>query len=65
MVNDEGVIEMSDILVERFCIRIKKVPLKDYKRTICKIDRRRERARIELAINGNIHFLDVGVNILE
>lgn len=65
LMDDNGVIGMSDIIVESTQAKIVRGPLKDYKGAIHKINKRRRRAKIELSINGKVHLLDVGINVLE
>ncbi len=65
LMGDDGIIEMSDVIVENTQARIIRGPLINYKGFIRRIDRRRGRAKIELSINGNMRLLDVGINVLE
>jgi len=65
LVNDEGIIKVSDIFLENNRVLITKGPLVNYTGIIKKVNRRKKRAKIILNFLNNKHDVDVSINCLE
>lgn len=65
MADDEGVIGISDIYVEEDRIVVTKGPLMNYDGCVKKVDRRNHRVKVLFMFNGESHYIDISVNLIE
>lgn len=65
MLDEEGVIGISDIYVENDRIIVTKGPLMNYDGLVKKVDRRNHRVKVLFMFNGESHFIDISVNLIE
>lgn len=65
MIDDKGVIGVSDIYVENDKIIVTKGPLMYYNGLVKKVDRRNHRIKILFQFNGEMHFINISINFIE
>ncbi|GFI55726.1 transcription termination/antitermination protein NusG [Clostridiales bacterium] len=65
MVDEEGVIGISDIYVENDRIVVTKGPLMNYDGFVKKVDRRNHRVKVLFMFNSESHFIDISVNLID
>lgn len=65
MVDEEGVIGISDIYVKDDRIVVTKGPLMHYDGLVKKVDRRNHRVKVLFMFNGERHYIDISVNLIE
>ena len=64
MMDNQGVIGISDVYVETDKIVVTKGPLMNYEGIVKKIDYRNQRAKVLFMFDGNPHYINISVNIL-
>ncbi|WP_139488139.1 antiterminator LoaP [Brevibacillus dissolubilis] len=64
LIDAEGLIDYSDVLIENSRVTILSGPLKDFEGIIKKIDKHKNRAKVELKFLDKVMSVDVGVHIL-
>ncbi|XOI99311.1 antiterminator LoaP [Paenibacillus polymyxa] len=64
LINDECIIEYSNVIVENSIIRVRSGPLYGMESNICKIDKRKRRAKIALDFFGGERQLELGIEVL-
>ncbi|NMM55563.1 antiterminator LoaP [Paenibacillus aquistagni] len=64
LVGEEGVLDYSEIFIENRLVTVLNGPLKNLEGAIKKVDKRRNRAKVEFNFLGNKSIFDVGVQIL-
>jgi transcriptional antiterminator NusG len=64
MVNDEYVIDFSEVLVEKDRVRVISGPLLNYEGDIVKIDKKYRRATIKFEVSGHVKYCDIGVKLI-
>ncbi len=65
MIDDNGLIGISEALIINDTIQVIKGPLYGYTGTIKKVDKRKGRAKVLFKIGPNEHLIDLGINILK
>ena len=65
MANEEGVIGLSNIVIDNDTVKVIDGPLRNYKGFVVKIDKHKGRARVLFKFNGQDHLIDLSVNILK
>lgn len=64
LINDECIIEYSNVIVENSKVYVKSGPLYGMESKICKIDKRKRRAQIALDFYGGQRIIEVGIEVL-
>ena len=62
MANEEGVIGLSNIVIDNDTVKVIDGPLRNYKGFVVKIDKHKGRARVLFKFNGQDHLIDLSVN---
>lgn len=62
--DNNGIIGISDIMCEGKAVKILSGPLFEYKGTIVKLDRRKQRVKLSVSVGGIEREISVSVNIL-
>lgn len=65
MANEEGVIGLSNIVIDNDTVKVIDGSLRNYKGFVVKIDKHKGRARVLFKFNGQDHLIDLSVNILK
>lgn len=65
MVDHEGLINISQVIIMNDRIRITEGPLLGKEGIIKKIDKRKGRAKVEFAINSNTILIDLGIEVIQ
>ena len=65
MANEEGVIGLSNIVIDNDTVKVIDGPLRNYKGFVVKIDKHKGRARVLFKFNGQDHLIVLSVNILK
>jgi len=61
MTDEAGVIGASEVIAEGGCIEVVNGPLKGYEGWIKKIDKYRQRAKVEFLFDGERHLIDLAI----
>jgi transcriptional antiterminator NusG len=64
LMGDEGVVSYSQIYIENSTVFVKSGPLKGLEGMICKIDRRKGRAKVLINFMNSYKTIDVGIEFL-
>ena len=64
LLDDNDLIDLSNVFVEKQKIRVISGPLMNYAGTIKKIDKRRNRAKVVFLFNGMERTIDLGIIVL-
>lgn len=65
MVNEDGVMGVSDIVIVNEVVKVINGPLCNYIGFVVKIDRHKRRARVSFKFSGREHLIDLSINILQ
>lgn len=64
LIGNEGVVSYSQIYIENSAVFVKSGPLKGLEGMICKIDRRKNRAKLLVNFMNSYKTVDVGIEFL-
>lgn len=65
MIDNKGIVGISDIFVENDRIIVTKGPLMNYNGYVKKVDRRNHRVKVLFLFNGESHYIDISVNLIK
>lgn len=64
MMDENGIIGISDIFIEKDIVKVIAGPLCNYKGKVMKIDKHKQRAKVALDFNGKEHIIDLSINMI-
>ncbi|WP_217557316.1 antiterminator LoaP [Paenibacillus sp. GbtcB18] len=64
IIGEEGILDYSELFIENSSVTVLSGPLKNFEGIIKRVDKHKNRAKVEFKFLDNISILDVGVQIL-